>query len=348
MQSTYGNYPYYAQQQYQQQPAYNSYPIPGPSNHYPSYNYPPYAPHQEKEPPFIPPPPPGFQQHTPRPKAHRRSATTSAAQPLKSAMKKSTSVPPPTDGLSRQATYPAAYPNHATRQRLLSNNHGQYTTTHNPDDFRPLHMFVSFIGNNELRIENLMEPGLQELRATILPMWPPGIELDAQRGHDWTVKFRNNPWTLQGPNVPKAWAIIVQLFTLFARRFDVHSQVPRLVFEVTSEDRTSHFFLAYLERGGRRLTLVKPPPSVDETLGTQLKAVLPRKVHEEPLGDDLRILDVRAPEVEPQFFLMHVLKVLAELNFNLATSLPLGRKGPLGLRTGRELLVFRGSIDFKN
>jgi len=41
---------------------------------------------------------------------------------------------------------------------------------------------------------------------------------------------------------------------------------------------------------------------------------------------------------------MHVLKVLAELGFNLVTSVPLGRRGPLGIqvRAGKELLIFRG------
>ncbi|KAG6842224.1 hypothetical protein C0991_000194 [Blastosporella zonata] len=354
---SYGNYPYYTQQQQYQHPAYGA---PGPSNPYP-YPYTPYAPpppqHLEREQPsaFIPPPPPGFQSQLPRPKAHRRTATTSGA-PLKSAMKKPAPAFGAHDGLARQATYPAAYPNHASQPRLFSNNIKQYTSNHNSDDFRPLHMFMSFIGNNELRVENIMEPGLHELRSTIIPMWPDGVELDAQRGHDWAVKFKNNPWSLQGPHAPKAWAIIIQLFTLFARRgFSFQTTMtfgntpPRLVFEVTSEDRSSQFFLAYLSRGGKRLTLIKPPIIVDETLGPQLKAVLPRRINEEAAGEHSRILEVKklgsgASEVEPQFFLMHVLKILTDLGFNLATGLPLGRRGPLGLRAGRELLVFRGSV----
>ncbi|KAG6911974.1 hypothetical protein DXG01_000222 [Tephrocybe rancida] len=364
---SYGNYPYYNQQQYQH-PAYAQ-PAPGPSNPYPHYNgYTPYAPPPQRldreQQPFIPAPPPGFQQQqqqqpqqqVPRPKGHRRAATTTAAAPpLKSAMKKSAPAPPQTEGLARQATYPAAYSN-GPRPRLMSNNYKQFTSNHNPDDFRPLHMFMSLIGNNELRLENIMEPGLLELRATILPMWPDGIELDAQRGHDWTVKFKNNPWSLEGAHAPKAWAIIVQLFTLFARRgFSFQSTLnfgnttPRLVFEVTSEDRTSQFFLAYLSRGGRRLTLIKPPIIVDETLGPQLKGVLPRRITEDAVGDDTRVIEVKklgggGPETEPQYFLMHVLKILTDLGFNLATGLPLGRKGPLGLRAGKELLVFRGSM----
>ncbi|KAG6813804.1 hypothetical protein H0H92_007216 [Tricholoma furcatifolium] len=352
---SYGNHPYYNQQQYN----YPAYVPPGPSNPYgPPYAYPSYPQRQElKEPPFIPPLPPGFQPPTPHTKAHRRSATT-AAVPLKSALKKP--AQPANEGLSRQATYPAAYPN-IPRPRLPSNNLVKYPTDHNPDEFRPLHMFMSFIGNNELRIENIMEPGLLELRSTILPMWPDGVDVDTQHGHDWTVKFRNNPWTLEGLHAPRAWAIIVQLFTLFARRgfsfqstMNFRNMTPRLVFEVTSEDRTSQFFIAYLSRGGRRLTLIKPPTIVDETLGHQLKAVLPRKINEEAVGKDLRILEVKKTdtggfEAEPQFFLMHVLKILADLSYNLATGLPLGRKGPFGLRSGKELLVFRGSgnIDAK-
>ncbi|KAG6898114.1 hypothetical protein C0992_005441 [Termitomyces sp. T32_za158] len=346
----YGGY-YYGQQQYQH-PAYGG---PGPSNPYP-YGYQPFGPppqQQDIEAPFVPQVPPGFQPPTPRPQAHRRTATTTAAVPLKSALKK-----PGKDGLNRQATYPAAGSNHVSRP-LFSNDYKQYTSNYNPDDFRPLHMFMSFIGNNELRIENIMEPGLRELRSTILPMWPDGIDLDAQVGHDWTVKFRNNPWSFQGPHRPKAWAIIVQLFTLFARRgfsfqtsMSFGNSAPRLVFEVTSEDRTSHFFLAYLSHGGNRLTLIKPPTLIDDTFGHQLKAVLPRKVDEKNIRDEhLRVFEVmRESKVAPQFFLMHVLKILTELGFNLATGLPFGRKGPFGLFTSRELLVFRGSapIDAKS
>jgi hypothetical protein len=67
--------------------------------------------------------------------------------------------------------------------------------------FFPLdHMFLMFIGKNELRLENIMKPAMDELRQTILPMWPGGIEADSQHGHDWSVKFRDAPWTMNGPS----------------------------------------------------------------------------------------------------------------------------------------------------
>lgn len=349
---SYPNYSYYGQPVYQQPPYMPS----GPSNGYPQYPYPsnpnayiPPPPTQEnRETPFIPPP--LATQALPS-KSHRRSVSAQAV-PLKSALKKPSNAPPPTnEGLTRQSTYP----NQNTRPRLISNNFNRtYTSDHNKD-FRPLHMFLVLNGNNELRVENIMIPAIPELRATILPMWPDGVESDAQHGHDWTVRFRNNPWALQGPNTHIAWHIIVQLFTLFARRgfayqtsLSMGNLSPRLVFEVTPEDRTSQFFLAYFSQGGKRLTLIKPPTIVDDTLGNQLKAQLPRKIAEESVGDGLRVIEIKkapgvAPEVEPQFFLMHVLKILAELGYNLVTSVPLGRKGPLGLRIARELLVFRGT-----
>ncbi|KAF5385193.1 hypothetical protein D9615_001511 [Tricholomella constricta] len=360
-QPVYGNYPYYGQPIYQQPTAYMG---PGPSNAYPQYTYPtnpnnPYIPQERREPPFIPPKPTAA---STRPNSHRRTTTAPSVPaffPLKSALKKTSAPPGPAkpEGLVRQVTYPPAISSQQVpRPRLPSNNFRPYTSDHNPEEFRPLHMFMLLIGNNELRLENVMDPALRELRSTIVPRWPDGVESDSQHGHDWTVRFRNNPWTLQGPKAMTAWSLIVDLFTLFARRgfsfqssMNIGSPSPRLVFEVTSQDRTSEFFLAYFSQGGRRLHLIKPPTIVDDTLGSQLKAYLPRKITEGPLDENMRIIEVvkhgpGVPEVEPQFFLMHVLKVLSELGYNLVTTLPLGRKGPLGLRAGKEMLIFRGTI----
>ncbi|KAG5647973.1 hypothetical protein DXG03_007007 [Asterophora parasitica] len=358
---SYPNYPYYGQPIYQQPHA--QYMGPGPSNGYPQYPYPannlyvPPAAPQERIEPFIPPNPTAA---APRGKSHRRTATTPAG-PLKSALKKSSAVAAPaaTEALTRQPTYPGSgFPNpQISRPRLLSNNFRGFHSDLNHEEFRPLHMFMLLIGNNELRLENIMDPALRELRSTILPLWPEGVESDSQHGHDWTVRFRSNPWTLQGPHVATALHIIVELWTLFARRgfafqtsMNIGSPTPRLVFEVKSHDPISQFFLAYFSHGGRRLHLIKPPTVVDDTLGSQLKAYLPRRITEESVSRDVRIIEVKkqsgpgVTEVEPQFFLMHVLKCLYGLGYTLQASVPLGRRGPLGLRAGKEMLVFRGTV----
>jgi len=204
-----------------------------------------------------------------------------------------------------------------------------------------------------------MQPAMDELRKSVLPIWRGGIESDSLSGFDWTVKFRNNPWSLQGPDQSIALDIVVHLFTLFARRgfsfqasMNMSSAPSRLIFEVTSADIISHFFLAYFSEGGRRFTLVKPPNVVDETLGHQLKAVLPRKVTEEVI-EKRRTFVIKKrsngfgqdEDIDPPFFLMHILKILSELGFSLVTAVPLGRRGPLGVKAGREMLVFKGAMD---
>lgn len=257
--------------------------------------------------------------------------------------------------LRKPAIRKATYRGYPERVPEFQSYNPRVAQTNHLVEFRPLHMFMLFIGNNELRLENIMKPAMDELRSTVLKMWPDGIESDFQHGHNWTVRFRNNPWSLQGPHYDKARDIVVQLFTLFARRgftfltsTNTGNPPPRLIFEVTSADTTSHFFLAYFSHGGRRLTFIKPPLIIDHTLGNHLKAVLPRKV-DETVIQDLRIFEIRKRngfgpvEVEPSFFLMHVLKILSELGFNLLATVPLGRRGPLGVRVRKEMLVFRGA-----
>ncbi len=50
------------------------------------------------------------------------------------------------------------------------------------------------------------------------------------------------------------------------------------------------------------------------------------------------------PEVEPGIFLVEVLRILNQLGFHLDASIPLSRRGPLGLRNQREILVFKRII----
>jgi len=51
-----------------------------------------------------------------------------------------------------------------------------------------------------------------------------------------------------------------------------------------------------------------------------------------------------ASEVDPSIFFKEVLRILNTLGFQLDASIPLGRRGPLGIKYPRELLVFKGMI----
>lgn len=59
-------------------------------------------------------------------------------------------------------------------------------------------MFMSIYSSNGLRLENIPKLAVDELRETILTMWPYGVEKDELSKYDWTVSFRNSPWTATG------------------------------------------------------------------------------------------------------------------------------------------------------
>jgi len=61
-------------------------------------------------------------------------------------------------------------------------------------------MFITFQGYNELRLENITDYALKELRERILPLWQDGIETQPVGANECVVKFRNQPWDMSGPN----------------------------------------------------------------------------------------------------------------------------------------------------
>lgn len=60
------------------------------------------------------------------------------------------------------------------------------------------HMYVSFHGYNELRLENISQLALREIRDIILPRWEDGIESDIVKDSVCIVKFREAPWDMGG------------------------------------------------------------------------------------------------------------------------------------------------------
>jgi hypothetical protein len=61
-------------------------------------------------------------------------------------------------------------------------------------------MFISFDGLNALKLENITELALRELRERIWRMWPDGVESQPASPSEVLVKFRNQPWDMSGPN----------------------------------------------------------------------------------------------------------------------------------------------------
>ncbi|TFK30428.1 hypothetical protein FA15DRAFT_8331 [Coprinopsis marcescibilis] len=260
-------------------------------------------------------------------KESRRQSTPSgplsAPQPRKSALKKTsqpvTATPMvstmdfpqsshysgyPITPLTRTRTNSIGHANHESRRRANSNAASNQDHGGIDPPFVPLHLFISFQGYNELRLENITELALRELREKIWPMWPDGVESQPISVNECLVKFRNHPWDMAGPNHLIALRMLHELFTLCCRRGYVfqtaintgHQQIPRLIFQVQTPDPHSQFFLAYFSSSGRRLTIVNAPSHVDLSLPVQLKSALPRKISTEltTVGvDNLRIIEIK-------------------------------------------------------
>ncbi|KAF9535317.1 hypothetical protein CPB83DRAFT_841563 [Crepidotus variabilis] len=221
----------------------------------------------------------------------------------------------------------------------------------------PFHMIVSFHAYNELHIENILANALEEMQLIIWPLWPEGIESDIVVEHTSIVKFRGAPWDLNGPNVKFSYKLITEFFLLFQRRgysyqtaVNIGTSTPRLLFQVTKPD-DSEFFLAFFSQEGRRLTLINPPQHIDLSMGARLRSSFGKKIQSDNVVEEyMRVIDLKrrpnsnVSEVDPGMFFVEVLRILSQLGFSLDASIPLGRRGTLGKRSQRELLVFKGNI----
>lgn len=62
-----------------------------------------------------------------------------------------------------------------------------------------VHIFLSFVGNNEIHLDHMAVPALDEIREVVYKPWPGGIELEQRIGKTWKVRFRDTPWDMNGP-----------------------------------------------------------------------------------------------------------------------------------------------------
>ncbi|KAF8213063.1 hypothetical protein K438DRAFT_2009350 [Mycena galopus ATCC 62051] len=375
------SYPSYwpQQQMYAQQmgqgPTNNGYPSIYAPNPYAS-NGNPYAssgtpyPAQPPQVPFIPPnamfetPPTGPSQPLQpknRPKRSHRAASTPL--PLKSALKKpggagATPGPAAPMQLAPEASNGLRRRKNSKGKPLQTAGATAAVSNQTVEPTEPCyHMFVTFKGDSELLFENTLENARKEIERKIFPLWPHGVETQF-RGADWILRFRNSPWNMNGPEVALAWHMITRLFTLFAERgFQFMTSTkctttqPRLIFQSSHADKLSVFFLGYLSRGGRRVSLINPPHHIAAAFGPRLRAFLPNQIDESHETDILVVETKReiGTAVKASHFLMQVLKVLMELQFQLNATVPMARGGPLGWGPGGSSSFlkasFRNSLD---
>ncbi|KAJ3564384.1 hypothetical protein NP233_g8327 [Leucocoprinus birnbaumii] len=218
------------------------------------------------------------------------------------------------------------------------------------------HLFISFHGFNELQLGNISTLALKEMQETIWPLWPTGATSEVVN-YTAIVRFHNDPWDMAGPNTHIAFNMIVKLFRLCATRgysFQTSynlTSAPQLIFQPASCDEMSNFFLGFLSAGGRKFTLIKAPDPINVGLNPKLRDNLPGNITLD-LGTsgDLKSVELKqtpwrmdkSHTLSPKLFFMQILRIIAEFGYYLDAAIPLYRRGPLGMRYRREILVFKG------
>ncbi|KAI6047651.1 hypothetical protein EDC04DRAFT_9046 [Pisolithus marmoratus] len=332
---------------------------------------PPRPPTTDQGPPFIPPDLDAQSPNrTPRPRPKRHHSVNPSLpseKPLKSALKQkglarsdSVSVP-----LQRVRTDSDVRPRLAPMTRTRTNS--------NPS-FQPDHMFVSFHGSNELRLGNVAyQDTLDAMREHFMAMWPHGVSNQVTSGHSWRVVFSRSPWTAAGSEAIIVYRMISELFTCLSRHgyryltslntghavrlspmqrtsSSYLYQYPRLVFKDAQNDEDLDFFVAYLSRSGRKITLVRPPRRIGDQLGSRLRNAWPYKIasdrttEEEIYTVELKRNAIGANNIiNRDVFVSHSLQEIGLMGFKLEATVTLPPTGILGFGSKREIWVFRGT-----
>lgn len=267
---------------------------------------------------------------------------------LKSAMKRpGRSVSDPAGQLQRTRTNsdPRHTLNPMTRTR----------TNSNAAKAIPDHLFVSFLGADHLRIENANLLLVNELRQSLLTMWPHGVDSEGTgKDNTWHVNFTKNPWSCTGPDAIMVLRMIIQLFTRITLAYDFMNTIntlqttPRLVFaEARDPGMYIKHFVAYFSRSGRKLTLVDPPQEIGEIIGSRLRTAWPHKISADRTPEDgiytvsLRATAFGSYTLDKHLFMSYALQEIRSLGYQFVASVPLARRGPLSMGSRREVLVFK-------
>jgi len=222
----------------------------------------------------------------------------------------------------------------------------------------PDHLFVSFIGTSYLRIQNANLHLVNELRQSLLTMWPHGVESEGTgKDNTWRVNFTKHPWSSTGPDAIMVLRMIIQLFNRMTLGYDFMNTIntlqtpPRLVFAETNDPGMYiKHFVAYFSRTGRKLTLVDPPQIIGEVIGSRLRTAWPHKISADRTPEDgiytvgLRTTTFGSYTLDNHLFMSYALQEIRSLGYEFVASVPLARRGPIGMGSRREVLVFRDIV----
>ncbi|EED83957.1 predicted protein [Postia placenta Mad-698-R] len=177
---------------------------------------------------------------------------------------------------------------------------------------------------------------LDDLRESILPMWPQGVAAEESKRDYWRVRFGGSPWTCVGADAILCGVCII-CFSMTLTDMRIQS----------TETRVS------LVRGLGTTGILVPnhgPNGMRKQLAQTLRPLFPRKVQSFGANEDgVHIIEVkrdglRSREMSKNIFHACMLREFNHLGYKLDGSVQLGKKGPLGFGSRREAWIFRSII----
>lgn len=230
--------------------------------------------------------------------------------------------------------------------------------------WEPVHLLMSFHGNNEIRFEGVRYQNmLDDLRELVFPMWPHGVDTDSAKDHRWRVVFGRAPWSSTGTEKLMVRRMLCRMFSFLARlgyhystsvNIGSRGKPPRLVFVDRGEsarDPHVHFFSVCFSRSDEKVSIVDPPGTIRDSIGTALRNAFPRRIASDRVTEEnICLIELKrgvigAADVDKSLFVSYVLKHINELGYKLDACVPLARRGPLGFGGRKEIWIFKGTLD---
>ncbi|KAI0094871.1 hypothetical protein BDY19DRAFT_915025 [Irpex rosettiformis] len=282
------------------------------------------------------------------------------AVPLKSAMKRrhdrsaSVSNAPPMQqpSMSRASSRAPS----ESRERTTS------TGRRRADSLPPKYdyLFLTFPTSNEVKVENCDFHTVEELRQRILPSWPAGVGQEGMSRHEpiWTAQFNGTPWATSStsPDSIIARRMICSIYAVLASQGYAYTATAstsnppaKLIFARSAPEQVPYFFTISVSTSGSKLSILDAPPLVIDNLGRELNAYFQRliEVNRTTADGETRIQIGRgnssASDSDKLRFSTHVLSFLGSHGFKLDGSIPMGKAGPLGFGSRKELWIFRAT-----
>ncbi|KAI0348084.1 hypothetical protein BDW22DRAFT_1350231 [Trametopsis cervina] len=294
-------------------------------------------------------------------RSHSLAVPNPTAVPLKSALKRrphdrsasAGNVIPPMQqqpSMSRTSSRAPSEP----RERTTSTGRRRADSL----PFKYDHVFLTFPSSNEVKLENCDFHTMEELRQHLLPSWPAGVGQEGMNRYEptWSAQFNGTPWATSStsPDAIIARRMICSIYSVLASQgycytATASTSIPpaKLIFTRGAPEQIPYFFTISTSQGGSKLSILDAPPPVVDRLGHELRALFPRLIEVDRTTADgetrVHLRRGSPTDTDKLRFSTHILGYLNSLGFKLDGSIPMGKAGPLGLGSRKELWIFRAT-----